>query len=74
MKVADHRMAVPLLYLFKVTYPWMVMNGGHYTSYYKLPQGDVWYQCDDKTVTSLRTPVKMSTAYLLFCDSVHADI
>ena len=50
------------------------MNGGHYISYCKPPQGDVWYQCDDKTVTRLRTPVKTSTAYLLFCDSVHADI
>ena len=50
------------------------MNGGHYISYCKPPQGDVWYQCDDKTVTRLRTPVKMSTAYLLFYDSVHADI
>ena len=50
------------------------MNGGHYTSYCKLPQRDVWYQCDDKTVTKLRTPVKTSIAYLLFCDSVHADI
>ena len=49
------------------------MNGGHYTSYCKPPQ-DVWYQCDDKTVTRLRTPVKMSTAYLLFYVSVHADI
>ena len=49
------------------------MNGGHYTSYCKPPQGDVWYQCDNKTVTRLRTPVKMSTAYLLFYDSVHAD-
>ena len=50
------------------------MNGGHYTSYCKSPQGDVWYQCDDKTVSRLRIPVKMSTAYLLFYDSVHADI
>ena len=50
------------------------MNGGHYISYCKPPQGDVWYQCDDKTVTRLRTPVKTSTAYLLFYDSVHADI
>ena len=50
------------------------MNGGHCTSYCKPSQGDVWYQCDDKTVTRLRTPVKMSTAYLLFCDSLHADI
>ena len=50
------------------------MNGGHYTSYCKPPQGDVWYQCDDKTVTRLRTPVKTSTAYLLFYVSVHADI
>ena len=50
------------------------MYGGHYTSYCKPPQGDVWYQCDVKTVTRLRTPIKTSTAYLLFCDSVHADI
>ena len=49
-------------------------NGGHYTSYCKPPQGDVWYQCDDKTVTRLQTPVKTSTAYLLFHDSIHADI
>ena len=39
------------------------MNGRHYTGYCKPPQGDVWYQCDNKTVTRLRTPVKMSTAY-----------
>ena len=38
------------------------MNGGHYISYCKPPQGDVWYQCDNKTVTRLRTPVKTSTA------------
>ena len=50
------------------------MNGGHYTSYCKPPQGDLWYQSDDKAVTRLRTPVKTSTAYLLLCDSVHADI
>ena len=50
------------------------MNGGHYTSYCKPPQGDVWYQCDDKAVTRLRTPVKTSTAYLLFYDSVRTDI
>ena len=50
------------------------MNGGHYASYCKPPQGDVWYQCDVKTVTRLRTPVKTSTAYLLFYDLVHADI
>ena len=50
------------------------MIGGHYTSYCKPPQGDVWYRCDDKTVTRLRTPVKMSTAYLLLYDSVHAEI
>ena len=50
------------------------MNGGHYASYCEPPQGDVWYQCDDKTVTRVRTPVKTSTAYLLFYVSVHADI
>ena len=50
------------------------MNGGHHVSYCKPPQGDVWYQCNDKTVTRLRTPVKTSTAYLLFYDSVRADI
>ena len=50
------------------------MNSGHYISYCKPLQGDVWYQCDDKTVTRLRAPVKTSTAYLLFYDSVHADI
>ena len=47
------------------------LNGGHYTSYCKPPQGDVWYQCDDKTVTRLRTPVKTSAAYFLFYDSFH---
>ena len=50
------------------------LNGGHYTSYCKPPQGDVWYQCNDNTVTRLRTPVKTSAAYLLFYDSVHTDI
>ena len=29
------------------------MNGGHYTSFCKPPQGDAWHQCDDKTVTIL---------------------
>ena len=47
---------------------------GDTISYCKPPQGDVWYQCDDKTLTRLRTPVKTSTTYLLFYDSVHADI
>ena len=49
------------------------MNGGHYTRSCKPPQGDVWYQCDDKTVNRLRTQVKTSTAYLLFYDSVQAN-
>ena len=35
---------------------------------------EVWYQCDDKTDTKLRTPLKTFTTYLLFYDSVHADI
>ena len=46
------------------------MNGGHYISYCKPPQGDVWYQCHDKTVTRLRTPVKTSTAYLPYCSVI----
>ena len=49
-------------------------NGGHYTSHCKPLQGDVWYQCDNKTVIRLRTPLKTSTACLLFYDSVHVDI
>ena len=49
------------------------MNGGRYISYCKPPLGDVWYQCDDKRSTKLRTPVKTTIAYLLFCDSVHVD-
>ena len=50
------------------------MSGGHYTSYCKPPQGNVWYQCDDKTVTKLRTPIKTSAAYLLLYDSIHIDV
>ena len=60
--------------LFAVSNHHGTMNGGHYTSYCNPPQGDVWHQCDDKAVTRLRTPVKTSTAYLLLCDSVPADI
>ena len=34
------------------------MNGGHYTSYCKPPQGDVWYQCEDKTVNQITNTSK----------------
>ena len=45
------------------------LNSGHYTSYCKPFCADVWYNCDDRTVTKLRTPIKTSNAYLLFYDS-----
>ena len=42
------------------------MDSGHYTSYCKPPQTNLWYHCDDDTVTILKKPVKTSAAYLLF--------
>ena len=41
------------------------MNSGHYTSYCKPSQENIWYHCDDKAVTRLIKPVKTS-AYLIF--------
>ena len=49
------------------------MSGGHYTSYCKPPLGNVWYNCDDRTVTKLRKSIKSSAAYLLFYDSFHMN-
>ena len=58
----------PLYNLRAVSNHYGTMNGGHYTSYCKSPQDDVWYSCDDKNVTRLKTSVKTSAAYLLFYD------
>ena len=43
---------------------------GHCTSYCRPSRGNVWYNCDDRSVSRLRTPVKTSAAYLLFCNSL----
>ena len=45
------------------------MNSGHYTSYCKPAQTNLWYHCDDDTVTRLNKPVKTSAAYLLFYET-----
>ena len=42
------------------------LSGGHYTSYCKPSHGNVWYSCNDRSVSRLRTPVKTSTAYLFY--------
>ena len=41
------------------------MNSGHYTSYCKPSQENIWYHCDDKAVTRLIKPVK-TYAYQFF--------
>ena len=46
------------------------MHSGHYTSYCKPPQTNLWYSCDDDTVTRLNKPVRTSAAYLLFYVSI----
>ena len=46
------------------------LSGGHYTSYCRPSRGNVWYNCDDRSVSRLRTPIKTSAAYLLFCKSL----
>ena len=46
------------------------LSGGHYTSYCRPSRGNVWYNCDDRSVSRLRTPVKTSAAYLLFYNSL----
>ena len=42
------------------------LSGGHYTSYCRPSRGNVWYSCDDSSVSRLRTPVKTSAAYLFY--------
>ena len=39
------------------------LSGGHYTSYCRPSLGNVWYSCDDRSVSRLRTPVRTSAAY-----------
>ena len=46
------------------------LSGGHYTSYWRPPHGNVWHICDDRSVSRLRTPVKTSAAYSLFYNSL----
>ena len=46
------------------------LSGGHYTSYCRPSRGNVWYNCDDRSVSRLRTPVKTSAAYFLFYNSL----
>ena len=43
---------------------------GYYTSYCRPSRGNVWYSCDDRSVSRWRTPVKISAAYLLFYNSL----
>ena len=50
------------------------INAGHYTSYCRPTTREAWYQCNDKIVTKLRTPIKTSAAYLLFYNSFHANL
>ena len=56
----------PTYNLIAVTNHYGTVSGGHYTSYCKLSQGDIWYSCDDSTVTELRTRVNTSAACMLF--------
>ena len=42
------------------------LSGGHYTSYCRPSRGNVWYNCDDRSVSRLKTPVKTSAAYLFY--------
>ena len=46
------------------------LSGGHYTSYCRPCRGNVWYNCDDRSVSRLRIPVNTSAAYLLFYNSL----
>ena len=46
------------------------LSSGHYTSYCRPSCGSVWYNCDDRSVSRLRTPVKTSAAYFLFYNSL----
>ena len=46
------------------------LSGGHYTSYCRSSRGNVCYNCDDRSVSRLRTPVKTCAAYLLFYNSL----
>ena len=48
----------------------VLLSGGHYTSYCRSSCGNVWYNCDDRSVSRLRTPVKTSAAYYLFYNSL----
>ena len=36
----------------------VLLSGGHCTSYSRLSYGNVWYSCDDRSVSRLRTPIK----------------
>ena len=46
--------------------PWVVDT----TSYCRPSRGNVWYNCDDRSISRLRTPVETSAAYLLFYNSL----
>ena len=50
------------------------LSVGHYTSYCRPSHGNVWYSCDDRSVSRLRTPVKTSAAYLLFYNSLQNGV
>lgn len=77
LSLSEHALCIdkpPSYNLCAVSNHFGSINEGHYTSYCKPSSGEVWYQCDDRIVTKLRTPVKTSHAYLLFYDSLHASI
>ena len=57
---------LPLYNLCAVSNHYGTLSGGHYTCYCKPSHENIWYQCDDKNVTKLKTSIKSSAAYLLF--------
>ena len=52
--------------MIAITNHYGTVSGDHYTSYCKLPEGDIWYNCDDSTVIELITHMNTSAAYMLF--------
>ena len=56
--------------LYAVSNHFGTLSGGHYTSYCRPSHGNVWYNCNDRSVSRLRTPVRTSAAYLLFHNSL----
>ena len=46
------------------------LSGGHYNSYCRPSHGSVWYSCNDRSVSRLRTPTRISAAYFLIYNSL----